>query len=248
MIVVPLQSTRLAAARSRAALLALACLAVSVRPATADLSPEKPIRQYARTIWEASAGLPQNSVQALLQTRDGYVWLGTEEGLVRFDGERFEVFNRSTTPELPGRDVKALFEAKDGSLWIGIVGGVARLKDGRFTGYTLATGLAHDWILAVTTDRAGRVWLGTSGGGLLRFVDGKSTAFTSRNGLPDNFVLAVRETADGSIERVCPTTTFPRCGKTKTVRCGSARRKVWCACTAASSTPTPSTTDCRTMA
>jgi len=67
-------------------------------------------------VWEASAGLPQNSVQTMVQTRDGYVWLGTEEGLVRFDGERFEVFSRTNTPALPGKDVKSLFEAPDGSL------------------------------------------------------------------------------------------------------------------------------------
>jgi signal transduction histidine kinase/ligand-binding sensor domain-containing protein/ActR/RegA family two-component response regulator len=184
---------------ARTALLVVACLGVSIRPVTAGLSPDKRIREFARTVYEASAGLPQNSAQTMLQTRDGYVWVGTEEGLVRFDGERFEVFNRNNAPELPGRDVKALFEASDGSLWIGMVGGLARLKDGRFTGYSLANGLLHDWILAVTGDRAGNIWLGTSGGGLLRFKDGRSTPFTSRNGLPDDFVWAVRETRDGSL-------------------------------------------------
>ena len=184
---------------ARAAILVAGCLAGSIRPVTAGLNPDKRISQYMRTVWEASAGLPQNSVQAILQTRDGYVWLGTEEGLVRFDGEKFEVFNRINTPGLPGKDVKSLFESPDGTLWIGLVGGLARLKDGHFTGYSLATGLQHDWILNVTGDGAGNVWLGTFGGGLLRFKDGKSTAFTSRNGLPDNFVWAVRETRDGSI-------------------------------------------------
>jgi signal transduction histidine kinase/ligand-binding sensor domain-containing protein/CheY-like chemotaxis protein len=175
------------------------CLAGSIRPVTAGLNPDKQIDQYARTVWEASDGLPQNTVQTVLQTRDGYVWLGTEEGLVRFDGERFEVFNRGNTPGLPGKDVRSLFEAPDGTLWIGLIGGLARLKDGRFTAYTLANGLPHDQISTVTGDRAGNVWLGTFGDGLMRFKDGTSTAFTSRNGLPDNFVGAVRETRDGSI-------------------------------------------------
>ena len=89
----------------------------------AGLDPDKQIAQYVRTVWEASAGLPQNTVQAVLQTRDGYIWLGTEEGLVRFDGEKFDVFNRANTPELPGKDVNSLFEAPDGSLWIGMDGG-----------------------------------------------------------------------------------------------------------------------------
>jgi signal transduction histidine kinase/ligand-binding sensor domain-containing protein/CheY-like chemotaxis protein len=181
------------------AVLVAACLAASIRPAVAALDPTKHISQYVRTVWEASAGLPQNSVQAILQTRDGYVWLGTEEGLVRFDGVRFEVFNRINTPELPGKDVKSLFEAADGTLWIGMAGGLARLKDGRFSGYSLTTGLQHDWISVVTGDRDGNIWLGTFGGGLLRFKDGRSTAFTSHNGLADNFVWAVTAGRDGSI-------------------------------------------------
>ena len=195
----PTERRHRVAIRARTALLVAACLAGSIQPAIAGLNPDKPISQYTRTVWEANAGLPQASVQTVLQTRDGYIWLGTEEGLVRFDGERFDVFDRTNTRELPANNVKSLFEAADGTLWIGMVGGLARLKDGRFTGYSLASGLPHDWIVVVTGDRAGNVWLGTSGGGLLRFRDGRTTAFTSRQGLPDNFVWDVRETRDGSL-------------------------------------------------
>jgi signal transduction histidine kinase/ligand-binding sensor domain-containing protein/ActR/RegA family two-component response regulator len=184
---------------ARTALLVVVCLAGSTRLVTAGLNPNKQISEYVRTLWEASTGLPQNSVQTVLQTRDGYIWFGTEEGLVRFDGERFEVFNRTNTPELPGLDVRSLFEAPDGSLWIGMVGGLAHLKNGRFTAFSLADGLPHDWISVVSGDRAGNILLGTFGGGLVRFKNGASTAFTSRNGLPDNFVWAVTETRDGSI-------------------------------------------------
>jgi signal transduction histidine kinase/ligand-binding sensor domain-containing protein/ActR/RegA family two-component response regulator len=183
----------------RTALLVLGWTLLATRPVSAALDPQKQIGQYMRTVWETSSGLPQNSVQAVLQTRDGYVWLGTEEGLVRFDGKRFDVFNRANTPELPGKDVKALFEAPDGGLWIGMVGGLAHLKDGKFTAYSLGHGLSHDQISEVAGDRAGNVWLGTFGGGLLRFKNGVSTAFTTGNGLPDNFVWAVRQTRDGSI-------------------------------------------------
>jgi signal transduction histidine kinase/ligand-binding sensor domain-containing protein/ActR/RegA family two-component response regulator len=182
----------------RTALLLVGCLAAST-PFAAGLDPDKRISQYMRTAWTASEGLPQNTVQAVLQTRDGYVWLGTEEGLVRFDGVKFEVFNSKTTPEMPGKDIKSLFEAPDGGLWIGMVGGVARLKDGRFAGYPLPHELAQDWVNAVIVDGAGVVWLGTLGGGLLRFENGAPTAFTSKNGLPDNFVVALLETRDGSL-------------------------------------------------
>jgi ligand-binding sensor domain-containing protein len=73
-----------------AATVVVGCLAGSIQPVTAGLNPDKPVGQYVRTVWEASTGLPQNTVRTILQTRDGYVWLGTEEGLVRFDGDRFE--------------------------------------------------------------------------------------------------------------------------------------------------------------
>src|SRR5688572_27965321 len=123
------RSVRRIAVFARTALLVAGCLAGSTMPLAAGLDPNKRISQYTRTVWSASDGLPMNTVQVVLQTRDGYVWLATEEGLVRFDGVKFEVFDQKTTPVLPGKDIKALFEAPDGSLWIGMVGGVARLKD-----------------------------------------------------------------------------------------------------------------------
>jgi signal transduction histidine kinase/ligand-binding sensor domain-containing protein/ActR/RegA family two-component response regulator len=177
----------------------IGCLALTIRPAAAGLDPRKHIGQYMRTVWETSSGLPQNSVQAVLQTRDGYIWLGTQEGLVRFDGSRFDVFNRRNTRGLPGNDVKSLFEAPDGSLWIGMVGGLARLKDGQFTAYTREDGLTNDWIYSIAGDRDGSLWVGTFGGGLLRFKDRKFSALTSRNGLPDDFIWAIRQTREGSL-------------------------------------------------
>ena len=62
------------------------------------LDPRKAITQYAHQVWKTDAGLPQNSIQAILQTRDGYIWLGTERGLVRFDGVQFTVFDKGNTP------------------------------------------------------------------------------------------------------------------------------------------------------
>jgi signal transduction histidine kinase/ligand-binding sensor domain-containing protein/ActR/RegA family two-component response regulator len=182
----------------RRALLGLACLTLTAQPSEA-VGPDKQIPQYMRTVWETSSGLPQNSVQAVIQTRDGYLWFGTQEGLVRFDGSRFDVFSQRNTPGMTGNDVKALFEAADGSLWIGMIGGLARLKDGQFTAFSLKNGLPHDWIYSIAGDRDGGLWLGTFGGGLLRFKDGKASALTSSTGLPDDFVWAIQQTRDGSV-------------------------------------------------
>jgi ligand-binding sensor domain-containing protein/signal transduction histidine kinase len=80
-------------------------------------------------------GLPQNSVHALAQTPDGFLWLGTEAGLVRFDGVSFMVLDHSSTPALPSGDIRYLLKAKDGALWVGTAEGLARLKDGIIESY-----------------------------------------------------------------------------------------------------------------
>ena len=75
-------------------------------------------------------GLPQNTIHALAQTADGFLWLGTEVGLVRFDGVNFATFDEHSKPALPSGDIRCLLAAKDGSLWIGTGDGLARMKDG----------------------------------------------------------------------------------------------------------------------
>src|ERR1043166_5748127 len=74
---------------------------------------------YTIDVWETEDGLPQNSVIALTQTRDGYLWMGTLSGLVRFDGIRFTVFDENNTPGLGSSRVVSLFEDSRSNLWIG---------------------------------------------------------------------------------------------------------------------------------
>ena len=100
-------------------------------------------------------GLPQNTVQTLTQTRDGFVWLGTEAGLVRFDGIAFQVFDRNSNPALPGNDVSCLLEAQDGALWVGTSEGLARWKDGEIKAFTTRDGLPVDGIRALALGRDG---------------------------------------------------------------------------------------------
>jgi signal transduction histidine kinase/ligand-binding sensor domain-containing protein len=105
------------------------------------LEPTTPLVNYGRQAWGMENGLPQNTVQALAQTRDGFVWMGTEVGLVRFDGNSFAVFDRNSSPALPGSDVRCLLKTKDGALWIGTSDGLARWKDGSVTVFTTRDGL-----------------------------------------------------------------------------------------------------------
>lgn len=94
------------------------------------LEPTTPLVEYGRQSWVMENGLPQNSVHAMVQTHDGFLWLGTEAGLVRFDGVAFTVFDRNSTPALPSGDIRFLLESRDGTLWVGTAEGLARRRGG----------------------------------------------------------------------------------------------------------------------
>jgi len=182
---------------SRIALLCCFCLCLA--RASSGLDPHKPITQYVHTVWRSEDGLPQNSIQALLQTRDGYLWIGTQEGLVRFNGVEFKVFNKATTPAIRHNDVRALYQDRDGALWIGTFGGgLARYKDGNFSSYTVQQGLSNNSVSSILQDRQGNLWVGTTDG-LNEFANGKIITFNHKNGLSDNLVQAIAEDAEGRL-------------------------------------------------
>jgi len=133
----------------------------------------RPLTGYIHGVWQIEQGLPQNTIQAVTQTRDGYLWLGTQEGLVRFDGAAFTVFDREHYPELHSDNVQTLLAERDGSLWFGTeTGGVTHLANGRFTAFGTTEGLKALAVRALTQDASGTLWAATYGGGLHRF-DGR---------------------------------------------------------------------------
>ena len=121
--------------------------------------------------WGTDVGLPQNTVSAMVQTRDGYIWLGTREGLTRFDGVRFTVLGLSDG--LQSVDVQTLLEDRKGTLWIGTSGGgLSRLVDGQIENVTLPQrSLAGDNVQSLAEDAEGRLWIGTRAG-LAIYQDG----------------------------------------------------------------------------
>ncbi|MGA9669371.1 MAG: two-component regulator propeller domain-containing protein, partial [Terracidiphilus sp.] len=129
------------------------------------LEPSTPLANYGRQTWVMENGLPQNTVQALVQTQDGFVWLGTEVGLVRFDGNGFLTFDQNTSPALPGNDVRCLLAAKDGALWIGTGEGLARWKDGAVTTFTTKDGLPGNSIESLSLNPDDSIWIETDKGG-----------------------------------------------------------------------------------
>ncbi|MGP8174679.1 MAG: two-component regulator propeller domain-containing protein [Terracidiphilus sp.] len=158
------------------------------------LEPSTPLANYGRQTWVMENGLPQNTVQALVQTRDGFVWLGTEVGLVRFDGNGFTVFDRNSSPALPGSDVRCLLEADDGALWIGTSDGLARWKDGTVTTFTTKDGLQGNEVRGLGQDKWNLVWVYTDAGLVRQNGDHFAAA---GNWQPGNVITAVTSRGGG---------------------------------------------------
>jgi PAS domain S-box-containing protein len=173
-------------------------VAAGIRPAAA-LDASRSLLQLAQERWSTAQGLPQDTVQAILQTRDGYVWIGTQEGLVRFDGHQFTVFDRQNTPAIAHNNVVALCQTRDGALWAATSRGLVRYAGGRFTGYLGPDGLPDESIQAIAEGPDGTLWLGAAGGGLVRFQEGAFALVSNANGLPDGFVTALLADADGTL-------------------------------------------------
>jgi signal transduction histidine kinase/ligand-binding sensor domain-containing protein/CheY-like chemotaxis protein len=166
----------------------------------ASVEAVAPLRTYLRQNWQTADGLPQNSVRAIVQTREGYLWFGTAEGLARFDGNRFTVFDRTSTPSLPSGNIQSLAVASDGALWIGFRRhGLARLYAGQLTRWTTAEGLSGDEIVSLLATPDGSIWAGAASHGLNRIRDGHITIYRREQGLPDNDCYALALTADGGV-------------------------------------------------
>jgi signal transduction histidine kinase/ligand-binding sensor domain-containing protein len=119
-------------------------------------------------------GLPSSAVLAVTQTRDGYLWVGTLEGLARFDGVQFTVFDENNTPGLNSRVVRRLFEDRQTNLWVGTEnGGINLVKAGKVTSVDLVPGGYGGRLMAICEDHAGAVMLYTDTGLLGRYRDGK---------------------------------------------------------------------------
>jgi len=190
--------TRRWATFQRTLFLSLLCLAATGN-ALASLDPGKPLHQLIRQTWTTAQGLPQNSVLAITQSADGYLWLGTEEGLVRFDGVTFTTFDKHTFG-LNDNIIQALLVDHEQNLWIGTnANGLSCLKNGKFTAYGSKSGLSSNTVQALYEDENGVLWIGTDGGGLIRMKHGSFHVFTKTDGLADNAVLSITGDHHGTL-------------------------------------------------
>jgi signal transduction histidine kinase/ligand-binding sensor domain-containing protein/CheY-like chemotaxis protein len=176
--------------RSMRSRLAFVCLLVLCGTPALALDPARPIDLYPIDVWRE--GLPQYMIRAIAQTDDGYLWAGTMEGLVRFNGSEFEVFDRVNTSALHDQRIRALCVDKSGTLWIGTGGGgLTRYRDGAFT----FEGLAGESVLSLIETRDHALFIGTSHG----LASLRNGVLTKLDGAPAGEVLALAEGNDGAL-------------------------------------------------
>lgn len=171
-------------------------LTVAEVTTVAALAPER--EDWVARNWQTDDGLPQNTINALVQTQDGFLWAGTGGGLSHFDGYRFRNFGLQDG--LRSLRISALVESRDGQLWIGTTGGgVSRWDKGTFTSYESAEGFPSSGdVVCMTAGRDGSVWIGTSDG-LVRWQEGKFTLIGHEWGLPREQIRDVTEDGRGTL-------------------------------------------------
>jgi len=155
-----------------------------------SLGQKKSIKQYVHDRWTTQNGFPQNSASDIVQTKDGYLWFATQEGLARFDGVKFTVFDRANTDALPDSWLLRLIPDSSGALWIRVQGfapGLTRYQDGVFTHFTTKNGLPSNTATSAAADKEGGIWFGTFGG-LSYFKGGKFSNYSVKDGLPSDTV------------------------------------------------------------
>ncbi len=164
------------------------------------LDPNKPITDYIHDIWTVDQGLPHSTIRGIAQTKDSYMWFGTHEGLARFDGRYFTVFNQANAPALQGDGIASLHAARDGSLLIGLRdGGLVRYKENKFAPVTVSGTTLTGTVSVIVEGPGNAIWLGSSNAGVARVVDGVSRVFNTKDGLPSNAVAAIHIEETGEV-------------------------------------------------
>ena len=169
------------------ALSCLACLAVYSKMTL----PDRVLSQYVSNIWDARDGLPQNSVHCLAQTKGGFIWAGTQEGLARFDGFRFQVFNQVNTELMTTNEVTFLKSDAAGGLWIGLNrGGLLHWDGHAFSRPVQEEKLQQATVLSLLEVEDGGIFIGTQSLGLFSFKNGATERIAGPLGAGGVKVLA----------------------------------------------------------
>jgi len=175
-------------------------LLVSLFPSSAFALSTNEIPQYTSRLWQTGDGLPQDDVQALCQTRDGYLCVGTQQGLASFDGIRFTLMESTLFPEIKNRAFTLLCERHDGTFWSVTEDGKLRFwKDGKAAELHLPETVTNSYLTKIFASRDGSLWIGTDLNGLLHFKDGRFTRWNMKEGLAHHSVRSICEDKEGTI-------------------------------------------------
>jgi len=157
--------------------------------------PNLPVDQLDSRSWGVEGGLPSADVFDLLQAQDGYLWIATNEGVARFDGVKFSVFDQRNTPALGSNQVRRLGESRDGTVWAGMKGGgLTAFRSGRHRRAEAIDVLDGQTVSAIFEDRDGVLWIGTDSG--MWRAEGRE--FARVQGAPET-VLAIAEDLEGKL-------------------------------------------------
>lgn len=180
-------------------LAAAGCGALGSQAVPADRSSSVGWNGYTRHVWQGFEGLPEQTVQAFAQTPDGYLWIGTTGGLIRFDGAHFTLFDRQDTPSLHENSIFCLMVSRDGALWIGTEGGgVVRYEQAQFRSWTTREGLSNDFVRALFQDSSGTIWAG-SDNGLMQFRDDRFVRVDDTPAIPAITVHSIYQDRAGRL-------------------------------------------------
>ena len=161
-------------------------------------SMDQPVFPYATRTWQTEDGLPHNVVQAVAQTPDGYIWVGTQKGLARFDGLHFTTFDARNTPDMASSSIQSLYVDHAGVLWVGTGAGLLRLKEGVFSREPGGRSFAGESINVISESRDNSLWIGTANG-LNRYQAGKLSHYARSDGLLSEDIRTVFEDVQSNI-------------------------------------------------
>jgi signal transduction histidine kinase/ligand-binding sensor domain-containing protein len=175
--------------------LALASCLTLMRAATAAGCAD-----YAIRSWRTEDGLPQNSVLSIAQTPDGYLWLATYNGLARFDGVRFKVYQLAGYPGLPSNRLVRVFADSHGVLWlVSEEGALVRKAGEKFEVWSVDQGIPAHGVELVAEDAAGRVWLADRDGGVHRLAADRFESLTGPTGFGSGSVTGIVVDGEGTV-------------------------------------------------
>jgi len=165
------------------------------------LAPHKTVDQYLEDKWDISDGIPSNTVLTINQTPDGYLYIGTGKGLVRFDGVKFSIVRFADKEEIYSQEIRDLYVDGDGTLWIGSAAGLIsyRYQTAQFKTFTKDDGITGDGIRRIKNDMKGNTWISFTASYVNRFSNGEFTAFNESDGLLGKRINVIIEDSQGNL-------------------------------------------------